>query len=233
LDWDRGGRAERVDVIDPATGAVLDSRTVSAFAGGQYLSWTVTGRVTLRLTATAGPNAVLSGLFFGTGAAAGAAASFAGSNATTQGSWVGAFGADGYQVVGAAAALPAYAQVTPSGNSSYTWAASTQDTRALQKPGATDRIAATWYAATSFTVDVNLADGQSHRVSLYLVDWDGQGRAERVDVVDPATGAVLDSRTISNFAGGQYLSWTVTGRVTLRVTATAGPNAVLSGIFFG
>ena len=36
--------------------------------------------------------------------------------------------------------------------------------------------------------------------------WDSGGaRAERIDVLDAATGAVLDTRTISNFSKGQYL----------------------------
>ena len=82
-------------------------------------------------------------------------------------------------------------------------------------------------------MDVNLTDGQTHRVSLYFLDWDRGGRAERVDVIDPATGAVLDSRAVSAFSGGTYLSWDVSGHVAFRITRTAGPNAVLSGIFFG
>ncbi len=45
-------------------------------------------------------------------------------------------------------------------------------------------------------MDINLTDGQSHRVSTCALDWDLSGRSERVDVVDPSTGTVLDSRTI-------------------------------------
>ena len=40
LDWDLSGRSERVDVVDPSTGTVLDSRTIPSFTGGVYLSWT-------------------------------------------------------------------------------------------------------------------------------------------------------------------------------------------------
>jgi hypothetical protein len=136
-------------------------------------------------------------------------------------------------VVGAAAALPAYARVAPSGNSTYTWAASTADARALQRSGAADRVAACWYAAGPFAVDLDLTDGRAHRVSLYFLDWDTQGRTERVDVIDPSTGAVLDTRTVTGFSGGTYLSWDVTGHVAFRITGTAGPNAVVSGLFFG
>ena len=83
-------------------------------------------------------------------------------------------------------------------------------------------------------MDVNLADRPS-RTGCPCTWWTGTeaGRAERVDVIDPATGAGLDSRTVTSFSGGTYLSWDVSGHVAFRVTSTAGPNAVLSGLFFG
>ena len=81
-------------------------------------------------------------------------------------------------------------------------------------------------------VDVNVNDGQSHKVRLYGVDWDSTTRAERIDGLNPSTGAVLDSRSLSAFNNGTYLSWMVSGHVQLRVTMTAGPNAVVSGVFF-
>jgi len=134
-----------------------------------------------------------------------------------------------------ATSYPAYAQVGVSGASTYVWAGSTTDVRALQKasnPG--DRIAATYYSATSFTLDVNLTDGAQHRVALYLLDWDSSlgPRSERVDVLDGSTGAVLDSHTVSGFAGGQYLVWKLTGHLRLQVTNTGPRNAVASGLFF-
>src|SRR5262249_44492294 len=122
----------------------------------------------------------------------------------------------------------------PSGQASWTWAASTTDVRALQKPGnPSDRIAATWFAAGNFTVDVNLTDGQTHQVALYLLDWDRQGRSERVDVLDTGTGSVLSTQSASSFGNGEYLVWNLSGHVQLRFTNLAGPNAVLSGLFFG
>src|SRR5262249_53788546 len=111
-------------------------------------------------------------------------ATFVRADGATQGSWQGAYGADGYNVVGASASYPASPPGTPGGRGPCTWAASTSDVRALQQPGSsTDRIAATWYAANSFTVDVNFTDGQQHQLAAYLLDWDRQGRSERVDVL--------------------------------------------------
>jgi hypothetical protein len=69
-------------------------------------------------------------------------------------------------------------------------------------------------------------------VSLYALDADLSGRAERIDVIDPTTGTVLDTRSISSFQNGEYLTWDIKGHVQFRVTSTAGPNAVISGIFF-
>ncbi|MGH9691912.1 MAG: choice-of-anchor D domain-containing protein, partial [Candidatus Acidiferrales bacterium] len=59
------------------------------------------------------------------------------------------------------------------------------------------------------------------------------GRAETVQILDAASNTVLDSRNISNFTTGIYLVWTVSGDVKINVIATSGPNAVISGIFFG
>ena len=62
--------------------------------------------------------------------------------------------------------------------------------------------------------------------------FDNAARSEKVEVLDSG-GTVLDTRTLSNFTGGQYLVWTLGGRVTLRVTNVSGANAVIGGIFFG
>ena len=144
------------------------------------------------------------------------------------------YGSDGFDIVNDVLAPPSYATVTPSGQNNYTWVASTTDVRALQKGSAqaTDRIAACWYGS-QFTIDVNLTDGQTHAVSLYALDWDSTGRAERIDVIDPSTSNVLDTRSISSFQNGEYLTWNLKGHVQFRVTSTAGPNAVISGLFFG
>jgi hypothetical protein len=136
---------------------------------------------------------------------------------------------------------PAYATVTPSGNQNFVWASSTQDPRALQKAASSAaRIASCWYTqgsvGSSFTVDVNLTDGKTHNLAVYALDWDNLGaRAETIAILNASTGAVLDSRGLSAFQGGQYLVWTVSGHVQIQVTnkASGGINAAISGLFFG
>jgi hypothetical protein len=161
-----------------------------------------------------------------------AVATFLEQDLDTQGTWQDSYGADGYLVEGDAQSIAGYASVSFSDAQGFTWASSTGDVRALQKSASNgDRIAATWFGGAP-TVDLNLTDGAEHRVSLYCVDWDHRDRTEMVTVVDASNGASLDARTLSNFSGGVYLSWHIRGHVQFRFTRNAGPNVVVSAIFF-
>ncbi len=238
LDWDSwaGGRSERVDILD-TSGNLLDTRSVSGFANGQYLVWNLSGRVTVRVTnLNSASNAVMSAILFG-GAGTATTATFVKADTATSGAWQGVYGLDGFNVLGNASSYPAYASAFPTGNSAWTWIGSTTDPRAPQKaPPATDRIASCWYTATSMSVDIVFTDSNTHQFALYLMDWDqwAGGRTERVDILDTA-GNVLDTRTVSSFANGQYLVWNGKGHVIVRITNTnpnAGSNAVINGLFF-
>ena len=72
---------------------------------------------------------------------------------------------------------------------------------------------------------------RSHGLALYALDWDRQGRVEQFQVINAATGAVLDTETLSSFGGGEYVQWNVSGDVEIKVTRLAGPNAVVAGLF--
>jgi hypothetical protein len=157
-------------------------------------------------------------------------ATFVQADTTTQGTWQGIYGAQGSKIVGGPASYPSYATVTPSGQSRWVWSSSTSDVRALANP-AGGRIAATWYSTSTFSVTVNVTDGQTHQVALYVLDWPNAGRSERIDVLN-SVSQVVDSRTVSAFGGGEYLVWNISGEVTFRITRLAGSSAVLSGLFF-
>ncbi len=74
------------------------------------------------------------------------AATFVKADTTTQGSWQGVYGGQGYNVLGDRASQPTFALTSVTGNSAWTWAASTTDIRALQKASApTSRLASCWY----------------------------------------------------------------------------------------
>jgi CSLREA domain-containing protein len=234
LDWDNSRRSEQVQISSASTGAVLDTETVSSFTAGVYLDWEVSGNVVIKITRLTGTNAVLGGLFFDPTAPSTPTTSAAliKTDTTTQGNWIGAYGTQGYDVIGDAPGYPSYATVTASGQTPYTWAASTTDPRALQNPNGTGRIAATWYATASFTVDVNLTDGQAHDLELYFLDWDNSRRSEQVQISSASTGAVLDTETVSSFTAGVYLDWKVSGNLVIKITRLTGTNAVLGGLFF-
>ena len=235
VDWDSRGRSEQFTVSDASTGTVLDTRTISNFSGGEYLTWNVSGNVQIKVTNLSGPNAVISGIFIGGDPpkATSSTATFVKYDTTTEGNWIGTYGSAGYNVIGDTPSYPSYATVTASGQSPYTWASSTGQVSALENPSGSGRIAACWFSGSSFVINVGLTDGAVHPISLYALDFDSQGRSEQFTVSDASTGTVLDTRTISNFSGGEYLTWNVSGNVQIKVTNLSGPNAVISGIFIG
>src|SRR5262249_16983254 len=119
------------------------------------------------------------------------------------------------------------------GESSWTWSGTTAALPALQKGSApSQRIAALWYATQAFTMDINLADGNGHDVSVYCLDWDGAGRVDTSAILDGVSGAVLDTGTVTGFGSGVYVSWHLTGHVIVQITGAGGAGAGASGVFF-
>lgn len=160
--------------------------------------------------------------------------SFVGADASTQGNWKGVYGGDGYNVIGDSSgsgpSYPNYASVTPGTYSSNLWASSTLSQAALQfsSPGSAGRVAGDWYQ-TSWSMDISVTG--MRELALYLLDFDDAGYAETITITATASGAVLDTRSASSFAGGVYYVWNINGNVTITFTSTSA--AVLSGIFFG
>jgi hypothetical protein len=136
-------------------------------------------------------------------------------------------------VASAAPGLPGYANVVAMGAAQWTWNYGVTDPAATLLPGGGGvRVAACWYGAQPYGFDVVVNDGKAHRFSAYFLDWDSAGRRQRIDIIDSATGAILNSQTISNFDNGVYLTWDVAGSVKMRLTTLAGGNAVASALFF-
>ena len=163
-------------------------------------------------------------------------ATFVKADTSTQGSWKGVYGADGYNVIGDTLATnpvnPAYATVTAGTHNNGIWAASSTSANALQKvaAGNTDRMVGVWFQ-TTWSMNVNVTG--THQLALYLVDFNNAGYAETITIKDTATGAVLDTRPASSFQAGVYEVWNVSGNVTITFTSTAGKWAVVNGVFFG
>jgi len=162
----------------------------------------------------------------------GNSATYLNTDSVTQGNWQNLYGADGYNVIQDSTLYPSYVTVAVGGTPA-TWATQTSDARGLQRISTSGRIAARVYSASSFTVDLNFTDSAKHKVVFYFVDWDAANRSQTAQILDASTGAVVDTRSITNFSGGVYVSWNLSGHITLKVSNVSGPNAVLSGIFFG
>ena len=239
LSWNSSPSATGYSVKRSLTSGGPYANVATNQAGLTFADNTVTNGTTYRYVVTASNSfgeSVNSAEVSATPQASGNTASFLRVDATTRGNWIGNYGADGYNVFESAVSYPAYATVTPSGNQRYVWAASTPDLGGLQKlPGGTDRIAATWYAApgATYNLSVNLTDGIAHQVALYCFNYNGySGRQLKVDVLDGVSGALLDTQTISDYAGGKYLVWTLKGNLTLRFSSPNADYSVVSGIFF-
>jgi hypothetical protein len=207
----------------------VDSRSLTSFSKGIYLTWEISGNISIRITPIT-VNAVVSGIFFDEMPAPATAARFVKSDVVTHGDWKGVYGNQGYWMVGAPASLPNYATVTTAAPQ-WTWNSNSPYARALQLPNSTNRIEACWYSATQVGFDFNITDGQLHRVSIYFLDPTFQGRQERVDLVNRDTNAILHSTSLSTFTTGVYLTWEITGHVSIRLTPIT-VNAVASGMFF-
>jgi hypothetical protein len=153
-----------------------------------------------------------------------------GTDTTTLGAWQGTYGSQGSSIATLTSSLPPGITMSVSGSSPYVWAANTADTRALQNPGG-GRIASCWYSGSNFTIDLNLGAGTAHKVSLYVLDWDALSRVDQIDVLDATGTTVLATQTVSNFSGGKYVSFDLSGHVKIKFTSAGPVNAVLSGLF--
>ena len=166
----------------------------------------------------------------------GVAATFVKTDTKTQGSWKGVYGADGFMIAGDDTHQPAYGTVSKTGwQVNWNGNGLTKDIRALERNGGgADRMAGQWGTNDkSYDIDCSFKDAAVHRVALYGLDWDLNGRSEDIKVIDAATGGVLDTRDLNAFVNGKYLIWNVQGHVIFRVVNTSRwTNPALSGIFF-
>ncbi len=164
--------------------------------------------------------------------------SFLGADRETKGAWKTKYGSEGYDVIAAGQRLPAYVKVNYISGAERVWVPTTQDVQALEKPEGEGRIAAARSAGLHEIIDVAIADGSAHDVSLYLVDWDRTGRWTVVDTIDALSRKRLDTQNVINFGSGLYLRYRVSGRVQFRITNvwtkryTISPDAGFSALFF-
>jgi hypothetical protein len=148
------------------------------------------------------------------------------------GNWQGVYGSQGYVLAHLSTQLPPYASIQPTVDAWLPWASVTSERRALRLPNSSQRLAGAWYAFGNLLLDVNLRDGQPHRIALYCLDWDGWGSSQTISVLDAATTQVLDTETLVGFTNGAYAVWDVAGHVQFSVTPSPLVRpAVVSAVF--
>ncbi|MFN0069660.1 MAG: PQQ-dependent sugar dehydrogenase [Limisphaerales bacterium] len=227
LDWDYAGREQRIEVIDPVTGAILDRRDVTHFSGGRYLTWEITGAVEFRVTARVG-NAVVSGVFADP---APAAAEFLGADDMTRGDWRGILGSGGWSFAGLGESLPAGVSTSLRQGDYFAWTDNTGEPRAVAAADGSLRRPACWFDWNAVEMDLALPD-TPQPLALYFLDWDNAGRVQTVELLEAASGRVLDRQRVADFAAGRWLKWRARGNLRVRIIPETS-NAVLSGVALG
>ncbi len=227
VDWDHLTRREIITVNG-------QSVALGDFSEGAWVSFPINveagGTVTITVDRTFGLNAVLSGIFLGEGPPPTPTVTSA-----PQGNWVGKFGSAGYALAGwegeSDLTSLSKASLVVEQASRYTWDGATEDVRALESPGESTRIAATYYDPNEIKLTLNFTEAYTGTLHLYALDWDSQGRREIISVNGQV--AVLSNE----FVNGAWVSFPVSvqagGALTITVSRLAGSNAVLSGIFLG
>ena len=233
-DYDNKKRSEEIQIIDTVTGRGLDTEFVSGFKKGEYLFWDLSGSVQIRITRLAGQSAVFSGIFFDP--IPGDANVLTGLDTTTTGlNWRNNYGSQGEDVIGdTASTLPSYVTslTAPTATVAILKAQTTAPQSLQRVLDMTHGIEAYWESSTSFDITMDVSNSGFHQVTLYLADYDHKRRAERIEVVNPANGLVLESQDFFNFTKGVFANFNIPGSAIFRVIPKTGASAVVSGIFF-
>jgi uncharacterized protein (TIGR03790 family) len=106
------------------------------------------------------------------------------------------------------------------------------DSRCLETGDRLSRTLNSWEAST-FTLDINLSDGKTHKISLYAYDSLHTGDIQNFTIKAANGGAILASQDLSSFFNGVYQIWEISGHVTIVVRGTTSPiPAIINGLFF-
>jgi hypothetical protein len=82
-------------------------------------------------------------------------------------------------------------------------------------------------------VDVQLSDEMTHRVTLYLVDWELDDRELEISLYALKDGTpIAPSLILRHFGNGTYVSFEVRSSFRVRIAHLNGGDAVMSSMFF-
>jgi hypothetical protein len=151
----------------------------------------------------------------------------------TAGAWKGKYGARAAWIPNVSAMESQAGYQLEVDGAAYAWDRGTSDQRALESPGTgvTARQATCWFGNEAVSCVLTPPDAKPYRVTLYVLDYDRNGRANRIELSDEANVLASCETTEQENALGTYLSWSVTGPVRVKLTKKAGFNATFSGVF--
>jgi hypothetical protein len=163
-----------------------------------------------------------------------ASVTFVGEDRSTRGEWIGPYGNIGQVIPAGWTNLPP--QLTVEADA-LTWVFGfpTSVPGSLRVTLDSDELFAGCYfvnADVPLTMQISALDAHPTRLSLYFHDWLGPGRAEQIQILDAATAETLDTREITSFTEGAYLTWNIRGQVRVVIRSRNDYNTIVSAIFF-
>jgi hypothetical protein len=174
---------------------------------------------------------------------------FLGMDTTTLGNWKQVYGQDGYVLSDYSLQPPSYTNfnvVDANMRLLDIWSCSADHTCDPREPNkqpfsytSAERVMSYYYSRYNDDFQISTSDSATHRIALYFCDYEFYGRQVQVVAHNTNTGAVLDTRLLSNYSGGVYLVYNYTGNVDFQIidnitpTTDLIPNGTISGFFWG
>jgi hypothetical protein len=141
-----------------------------------------------------------------------ASVTFLNSDGATLGNWKGVYGQDGNVIAQHSVIVPSYSAFNTAGNINL-------------------------HVVDIWATDPRVLLKQYYSIALYCAAYQNQNRSNTVKFLDTATGAVLDSRALTNYGGGVYLVYSYTGNVWFRIVnnnpGPYNPTALVNAFFWG
>lgn len=166
-------------------------------------------------------------------------------DSVTGGKWKNTYGAEGFVLFNLNQAgkniekLPSYLSnlaVLRSGNVHRTLRE--PDKRLLQDSSETNNFGAVVtkdyeVCQQSLIIDLPVNNDSLHRISLYFLDQDKQGRRSAIEIFDMNTLNLIGPMIyVKNYQKGKYVTFDFQGPIRIRINQVRGINVSLSGLFF-
>ncbi|WP_285058479.1 alpha-L-rhamnosidase C-terminal domain-containing protein [Pedobacter ginsengisoli] len=85
----------------------------------------------------------------------------------------------------------------------------------------------------SMTIDLPTNDKNRHRISLYFLDHENEGRRSAIEIFNMNSLDLISPMIyVRNYKEGKYVSFEFEGPIRIRINQVRGTNVTLSGLFF-